>query len=49
MTLKPASRVSFGRAPGETARLIGKLHHRALADLDSKVAIWMSLTLLQRN
>jgi hypothetical protein len=49
MTVNPASRPSFGRALGETSRLIGKLHHRALADLDSDFPTWMLLTLLEEK
>ncbi|MEU7940329.1 MarR family winged helix-turn-helix transcriptional regulator [Microbispora bryophytorum] len=46
MTVNPESRPSLGRAFGETARLIGKLHRRALADFDSDFPTWMLLTLL---
>ncbi|QFY06904.1 hypothetical protein GBF35_09530 [Nonomuraea phyllanthi] len=46
MTVNPESRPSLGRALGETARLIGKLHRRALADFDSDFPTWMLLTLL---
>jgi hypothetical protein len=49
MTVNPASRPSFGRALGETSRLIGKLHHRALADFDSDFPTWMLLTLLKEK
>jgi DNA-binding MarR family transcriptional regulator len=49
MTVNPASRPSFGRALGETSRLIGKLHHRALADFDSDFPTWMLLTLLEEK
>lgn len=46
MTVNPESRPSLGRALGETARLIGTLHRRALADFDSDFPTWMLLTLL---
>jgi DNA-binding MarR family transcriptional regulator len=49
MTVNPASRPSFGRVLGETSRLIGKLHQRALADFDSDFPTWMLLTLLQEK
>ncbi|MET8143167.1 hypothetical protein ABZU32_22930 [Sphaerisporangium sp. NPDC005288] len=49
MTVNPQSRPSFGRALGETARLIGKLHRRALADLDSDFPTQMLLTLLKEK
>ena len=40
---------SFGRAVAEAARKIGKLHRRALADLDSDFPSWMLLTLLREQ
>ena len=46
MTVNPASQPSLGRALGEANRMIGKLHHRALADFDSDFPTWMLLTLL---
>lgn len=49
MIVNSASRPSFGRALGETNRLIGKLHHRALADYDSDFPTWMLLTLLEEK
>jgi hypothetical protein len=42
----PEPRPSLGRTLGETSRLIGKLHHRALADFDADFPTWMLLTLL---
>ncbi|NUP67167.1 MAG: hypothetical protein HOW71_33920 [Nonomuraea sp.] len=47
MTVNSGSRPSLGRAFGEAARLIGKLHRRALADFDSDFPTWMLLTLLE--
>ncbi|MFI9597784.1 hypothetical protein [Nonomuraea sp. NPDC052265] len=47
MIVSPGPRPSLGRAFGETARLIGKLHRRALADFDSDFPTWMLLTLLK--
>lgn len=46
MTENPGERPSLGRALGETSRLIGKLHHRALADYETDFPTWMLLTLL---
>jgi DNA-binding MarR family transcriptional regulator len=42
----PARRPSFGRALGEAARKMTKLHRRALADFDSDFPSWMLYTLL---
>ncbi|MFI6177509.1 hypothetical protein ACIA8R_18415 [Nonomuraea sp. NPDC051191] len=47
MTVNPGPRPSLGRALGETARLIGRLHRRALADFDADFPTWMLLTLLK--
>jgi DNA-binding MarR family transcriptional regulator len=49
MTANPAPRPSFGRALGETSRLIGKLHRRALADFDTDFPTWMLLTLMEEK
>ena len=49
MTEHAAPRPSFGRALGEVARKMGKLHRRALADLDSDFPSWMLLTLLAQQ
>jgi DNA-binding MarR family transcriptional regulator len=46
MTENPTPRPSFGRVLAETARNLGKLHRRALADFDSDFPSWMLLTLL---
>ena len=46
MTGNPAPRPSFGRALGEAARKLGKLHRRALADLGTDFPSWMLMTLL---
>lgn len=40
---------SFGRALGEAARKINKLHRRALADFDADFPTWMLLTLLNEQ
>jgi DNA-binding MarR family transcriptional regulator len=42
----PTPRPSFGRALGETARQLTKLHRRALADCGTDFPSWMLLTLL---
>lgn len=49
MTVNPVSRPSLGRALGELNRLVGKLHRRALADLDSDFSTWMLLNLLEEK
>ncbi len=49
MTTDPAPRPSLGRALGELNRLVGKLHHKALADFDSDFPSWMLLTLLKEE
>jgi hypothetical protein len=49
MTEYAAPRPSFGRALGEVARKLGKLHRRALADFDSDFPSWMLLTLLAQQ
>jgi len=46
MTENPSPRPSFGRALGETSRLIKKLHDRATADHHTDFPTWMLLTLL---
>ncbi|HEU5333851.1 MAG TPA: hypothetical protein VFU73_13820 [Actinocrinis sp.] len=46
MTENPPPRPSFGRALGETSRLIKKLHDRATAGHDTDFPTWMLLTLL---
>ena len=46
MTDNPPPRPSFGRALGETSRLIKKLHDQAIADHDTDFPTWMLLTLL---
>jgi DNA-binding MarR family transcriptional regulator len=40
---------SLGLVLGEAARKMGKLHRRALADLDSDFPSWMLLTLLAQR
>jgi len=42
----PAARPSLGRALGETSRLVGKLHQRALAGFGTDFPTWMLLALL---
>lgn len=49
MTDNPAPRPSFGRALGEAARQLTKLHHRALADFDCDFPSWMLYTLLKEK
>lgn len=49
MIEEPAVRPSFGRALGEAARKLSKLHRRALADLDSDFPSWMLLALLDES
>nr|ADK32575.1 hypothetical protein [Microbispora corallina] len=46
MTETATPRPSLGRALGEAARKVGKLHRRALADFDTGFPDWMLLTLL---
>ncbi|MFE2431616.1 MarR family winged helix-turn-helix transcriptional regulator [Streptomyces sp. NPDC059373] len=45
----PAPRPSFGRALGEAARQMTKLHRRALTDFDSDFPSWMLYTLLKEK
>jgi hypothetical protein len=49
MTENPTPRPSFGRALGEAARKINKLHRRALTDFESDFPSWMLLTLLREH
>jgi hypothetical protein len=49
MTGSRGPRPSLGRALGEVARSLGKLHRRALADFDSDFPSWMLLTLLNEQ
>jgi hypothetical protein len=45
----PAPRPSFGRALGEAARQMTKLHRHALADFDCDFPSWMLYTLLKEK
>lgn len=47
MTEPATPRPSFGLALGGAARTLGKLHRRALADLDADFPGWMLLTSLR--
>jgi DNA-binding MarR family transcriptional regulator len=49
MTENPAPRPSIGRALGETARQVKKLHDRALTHFDTDFPTWMLLTLLKET
>ncbi|MCU1645545.1 MAG: hypothetical protein JWN03_5820 [Nocardia sp.] len=49
MTQNPAPRPSLGRALGETAHKIKKLHDRALADQNTDFPTWMLFTLLNEQ
>ena len=49
MTENPAPRPSFGRALGEAAHKMTKLHRRALADFDCDFPSWMLYTLLKEK
>lgn len=49
MPENPAPRPSFGRALGEAARTMTKLHRRALADFDCDFPSWMLFTLLREK
>ena len=49
MIENPTPRPSFGRALGEAARQLTKLHRRALADCGSDFPSWMLLTLLNEQ
>jgi hypothetical protein len=49
MAQNTASQPSFGRVLGETARLLGKVHHRALADFGTDFPTWMLLTVLTEH
>lgn len=45
----PTPRPTFGQTLGETSRLLGKLHRRALTDFDTDFPTWMLLTLLKEK
>jgi len=49
VTENPAPRPSFGRAFGEAAHKLTKLHRRALADFGSDFPSWMLYTLLKEK
>jgi len=49
MPENPAPRPSFGRALGETARQLTKLHRRALSEYGSDFPSWMLYTLLKEK
>ncbi|WP_406229572.1 hypothetical protein [Nocardia sp. NBC_01009] len=49
MTENPAPGPSFGRAFGEAAHKLTKLHRRALADFGSDFPSWMLYTLLKEK
>ncbi|MEY9838110.1 hypothetical protein [Streptacidiphilus sp. EB103A] len=49
MSENPTPRPSFGRALGEAARQLTRLHRRALADCGTDFPGWMLLTLLEEQ
>jgi len=49
MTGRAVLRPSFGLALGETARKVGQLHRRALAERGADFPSWMLLTLLSQR